>query len=892
MPRKKTSSKAASPVASASHNRSGSYPGEPVAFQLAVVNSCLGNEDIRLPRLPTPALLTPFYAQYESTAVAASLRTSPWKSDYWCTKVAHVALGRHSALPAVYRLLHECAGRLHARVVYVQTAAVHRQLQKAYPPLPRSGSHAITVGGVGDNGDVVIVEPAKQGGGAATGAAGPPPPTVFTTSYYLLINHSENPTFVGPDRVPQGRSVVLQEGDVLSFLECAFDEDGGVLDGADIANGGDGAEGHSRYTPIDVEAVECSSTTVEQVQQLAKESLWHCIDAPAGGDAPRPSSSSALTTHQVRVAHRVVATRRLYEVPHVVQEYMGWWHRHTTQLLEERHVDDRYLASLPAEPVGVNCAWMVSGNHLVHAPSIADSSLGSVTTACTNAEGSCDISATTVAHSSPSPSLGSQHAGSRHLSVLPSMQQHFPKDLLHTPAVATALRRWLKDTEDMEEVADEVHSPLAARLVLDRAWLWSLVRRRHRQSATPQPQPSSPTACDAFSPSQVKLVGNDKAATAGLACPVRVKRQDDANPGSVPLQLDGSSSPESASDTAERFRIPVSKVLNNSVATGGGAVSPALPATSLCTTSAVQRVLKELRQNHSKKKDPASEHSTQALLPPSLGNEHKVGSSVARAAPGVHRPLRLDAEPIHVYMNSTTHTAMRPVSREASQWPLRDSSSPVGSVGLPTCVPAVRIKPAALPVYVFTRRSPSPDVYTREQSSFTHACSSSSPTVVGQAKGTGATGSTSGIGAAKQYVYYYYEADDRPSGGGATSDSSPALAELSSPAPASAAPLQHESLTDSSEAHDGFLWVDEAERTEEVPRSAATRKRRRGKKIAATRKRRASETILSAAEAKVARDEGASVALDELRPTSTAKPPPPRHSKTAPRVNSRWAAPL
>ncbi|CAC9543157.1 hypothetical_protein_-_conserved [Leishmania infantum] len=925
MPRRKASRKAASTVAAASHDSPvSSHPGEPAAFQLAVVNSCLCNEDVRLPRLPTPALLTPFYAQYESTAAAASLRTtSPWKSDYWCTKVAHVALGRHSALPAVYRLRHECAGRLHARVVYVQAAAVHRQLYKAYPPLPRSKTHATTVGEVGDDDDVVIVEPTTRGDVVA-GPAGPPPPTAFKASYYLLINHSENPIFVGPDRVPQGRSVVLREGDVLSFLECAFDEDSGVLDEAGVADGGGGAEGHCKGTSIDAEAVECAATTVEQVQQLAAESLWRCVDTSTAGSASR-SSSSSFTAHQVRVPHRIVATRRFYEVPHVVQEYMRWWHRHTTQLFEQRHVNGRHTASPANEPMGATFSWMVSGNHLVRAPSIANSGIGFVAPACAKAEGAYDISAASAGQLSSPPPLCSQRRGSRSPSPLPRMQQRqqrrFSEDLLKTPAVVTALSQWLKDTEDMEEVTDEVHSPLAARLLLDRAWLWRLVRRHHRQQATPQPQSSSPAARDAFS-SSLKL--EDKTTTtttAGLACAATVKKREVVEPGSVPPQLGGSPSPQSASDdVAERFRISVPTVLGDPLATGHGA-SLALTTTPSRAASVVQAVLEELRQSHGKKKSPASEQGAHALLPPLFGNEPKAGTEVARTAPDVRRTLCLDAEPIHVYANSNTHSAARPVSGEASQWPLKRLSSPAVSVGMPTCVPAVRIRPAMLPVYVFTRRSPSPDAYTREQSSFTHARSLSAPTLIGHARGGGTSGSTSGLGLAKQFVYYYYETDDCPpgaaagavedhqsrsrggtrgqggrwrngqqrktTGGGAASDPSPALVEPSSPIPTTAALPPHESHADSSAHEDSFLWIDESEKAEKVPCASTTRKRRPGKKTSATRKRRASETLPPAAETKAARADGTSVAFEAPPPTPTAKSKPSRHAKTTPRISSR-----
>ncbi|GET92582.1 hypothetical protein, conserved [Leishmania tarentolae] len=917
MPRKKASRKAASPVAVASHGSPvSSYTGEPAAFQLAVVNSCLCNEDVRLPRLPTPALLTPFYTQYESSAPAASLRTmSPWKGDYWCTKVAHVALGRHSALPAVYRLRHECAGRLHARVVYVQAPAVHRQLYKAYPPLQRSKTHATTVGEVGDDDDVVIVEVTTGGNVVSEGVAYRPPPTNFKDPYYLLINHSENPIFVGLDRVPQGRSVVLREGDVLSFLECAFDTYSGVLDEPGVMDGEDSAEGHCRCSSIDSEAVECAATTVEQVQQLAKESLWRCVDASAAGSVSRPSSSLAFTARQVRVSHRTVATRRFYEVSHVVQEYMRWWLRHTTPLFAQRQVNGRHTSSPPSESIGVTFSWMVSSNHLVRAPSIANSGVRSAAPVCAKAESAYDIPASTLDQSSSSPSPPcSQRRGSRSPSPLAHLQQQqqcrLSEDLLKTPSVITALRQWLKETEDMEEVADEVHSPLAARLVLDRTWLWRLARHHYGHQATPEQQHSRPAARNEFNPSLMKL--EDKTTTTGLASAVTVKQRRGADPGGVPPKLSGSSPQRGSDDVAERFRISAPTIFDDRVA-HGCATSLGPNANRPRAASVVQAVLEELRQGHSTKKTSASEEEAHALLPSSFGNVPKVGTDVARPAPDVCRTLCLDAEPIHMYANSTTNGAAWPVGREVPQWPQKRLSSPAVAAGLPTCVPAVRIRPAVLPVYVFTRRSPSPDVGTREHSSFTYANSSSSATVVGQVRGSG----TSGLGTAKQFVYYY-ETDDRlPDGavenhqsrergdsrgegggwrngqqkktadGDAANDLSPTLVKLSSPIPSTAVRPPQESNADSSAHEDGFLWVDESEKAEKVPCAFTTRKRWPSKKASATRKRRPSETLPSAAEAKAARVEVTSVAFTEPPPTSMAKSAPSRRSKTARRMNSR-----
>ncbi|KAG5492493.1 hypothetical protein JKF63_01071 [Porcisia hertigi] len=874
MARKKASKKAASSVAAVSHDRPlNAGPGEPVNFQLAVVNSCLCNEDVRLPRLPTPALLSPFYTQYDSTA---SLRTSPWERDYWCTKVAHVVLGRHSALPAVYRLRHECAGRLHVRIVYVRAASVHRQLHKAYPPLFRSPMDAIMTSESGSDDDVVVVEPTTRGDRAVADAADPSSPTVFTVPYYLLINHSENPVFVDQDRVPQGRSVALREGDVLSFLECAFDADGGVLDKVECTDVGGCTEGKYGCTSVNAEAEGCAAGAVEHIQRLAKESLWRCVDAL------QQSSLTALADHEVRVANRAVAIRRFYQVPHVIQEYMRWWHRHTTQLLERHRVKDTHAVSPPAEPRGADFSWMVSGNHLVRAPSIANSDLTSVMPAYTKTEDDSDPSAATAVPSSVTLFPSAQHSDSYSPCVSFHVpQERFSEDVLHAPPVVMALRQWLRDTEGLEEVTDDVHSPLAARLVLDRAWLWRLVRR-HQQQGTSRSLAPSPAAHDTLSPSPVKL--EHKTTSAGLVCPGTVKTQDGRNPASGPLLHVKSSSLQSApTDMEEHFRITLPNGFDDPATTGGSA-SQTLTGTPPRRESVVRAMLEELRRSRSKEKGHATGQGTQDLLPSSFGKEQNGNTKIARTAPGVHRRLCLDTNPICVYAKSNTCTATRPVSGERPQSSLNNLFSPPMSVGMPSCVPAVRVRPAALPVYVFTRRSPSPDVYTRERTSFTYS-HSSSPTMMGHVRGSGAAGSTSNPSAVKQFVYYY-DPDDRPSNeatevlgrhqrkstdGGTTINPSPALVEPSSPTPTTVMPLPRDSHIDSSTADDGLLWVDEAEGAEETPRSAMARKRRPAKKSTAKRKRDSSEKRhLSASEAKAARADGTSVPGDEPPPTRTA----------------------
>ncbi|KAK7194680.1 hypothetical protein NESM_000387000 [Novymonas esmeraldas] len=674
---------------------------EAPAFQLAVINSCLTNEDVRLPRLPTPGLLTGFYDQYDPAATATA---APWKGEYWRTRVAHAVLGRHSALPAAYRLGHECVARLHARVVFVRTGRMHRQLCDAYPPLQRVRPSG-TAGGVEEE------EEQEEDGGVGLAQCTEDSvderdamPLAFAAPYYLLINHSANPVFVGVDRVPQGRSVALEEGDIVSVLECAFEDDGGVLDAVEDAGSAGSGE-------ADVHGSD--ATLTEQVPQLARESLSRCVTAVS---PPQPTTPSPPPLPlAVHVSGRIVARRRLYTVSHMIQEYVRWWHQYRVPAAEPQANGDsthRPPSRSPTKPRSANALWMVSGNHLVRAPSITGAVAPAPTSGSDGAGGTGASPPLT-----PSPSVSPCPSRKRSRSPLASPSTQPPQILFssvpHSPDIVAALRRWLRETEDMEEVADEVHSPLAARLTLDRAWLWQLVRHGASLRHAPSTPPPRRAAGAALSPSPVEV--GDAGRTKG-----------GGGSGDTPSACGASAA------LAERFRVSLPSTHSDTDAVDGAAART-LAATPPRSPSVVQSALEELRRRR--------------------------GPDATPAAPsGVRRSLCLDDDPIEVYTDDPAR-AVTPHANLAA--PRRTpSASQLSTAGLPTCVPAVHVRPAALPVYVFTRRSRSPDVDTREQSALV-----ATSTATGQARGAGA---------AKQFVYYYDESDTHhPAGDGVATAARP-----------------------------------------------------------------------------------------------------------------------
>lgn len=657
---------------------------EPPAFQLAVINSCLRNEDIRLPQRPTPALLARFYhecdAMVTAAAAAGASTPSPWGAEYWRTRVPHVPLGRHSALPAAYQLRHECVGRLQARVIYVHASGVHRQLRRAYPAIDVTRTTttaecrvAHTEDEVAD--EVVIVEPPAVR--RTTTAASPLPP--FTTSYYLLVNHGANPVFVGADSVPQGRSVVLCDGDVVSFLECAFDEDGGVLDAVEC----DSACARSPEGDAAELGATAAAALLESVTELANASLLRCVGRNAG------ASPAALT--DVRVSHGLVGTRRLYAVPHVIRDYMQWWLQQGQEQERDGLSPKGAVAgppSLPAPPstAPAATAWRVAGNHLVRAPSIASDTGYS------------------AAAPSPAPATPARDASRK--------RSRSPSSTPLQPAAVDALRHWLKATEEVEEVAEQAPSPITAQLLLDRAWLWQLLRENRHAST------SAPVAVKKAS-----------------ASPPLSKVEGSTTADGVPLAAVKFEGKDAVDSTAERFRVSPQLGIGDSGGGGGGGggVTPARAG------SVVQSVLEELRRSRSG-----------ALVTPPLQPAGDTAEAVAESS--VRRSLRLDVDPIAVCGDEAAEGSAHWPQRHPERGPLPPLRSPprapaTAAAGVPTCVPGVRVRPAALPVYIFTaRRGRSPDVHTRERTTL----ALSSP----------ASPAAAGTGAVKQFVYYYEEPDE------------------------------------------------------------------------------------------------------------------------------------
>lgn len=218
----------------------------PPRFQLTVVNSCQSSHDIVLPTRPQPSLQVDFYAngwrpQMEvpfgaseensrlgganTTAKKRTGRmlsshsrpppggmprwpqfarcTAALDAEQWSQQVAHICLGRHSTLPPNQRLVHPFIGRLHLRIVFVDSQPMHTCLLARFPRHRHQNPH----------------------------------PLGYVTPYYLLLSYCENPVYVNDSVVPPGHSHTLEEGDVISFLECAFDEEFGVLEHRPAAEG-------------------------------------------------------------------------------------------------------------------------------------------------------------------------------------------------------------------------------------------------------------------------------------------------------------------------------------------------------------------------------------------------------------------------------------------------------------------------------------------------------------------------------------------------------------------------------------------------------------------------------------------------------------------------------
>lgn len=771
-------------------------------YQLVVVNSCLTNEDIRLPCSPTPALLSAFYEQCngdeERAAIAsatAPVGLTSWKTEHWLRRVAHVPLGRHSALPPSFRLRHECVSRLHARVVYVQTPAMHKRFSKYFPCIEREDATARCAEKeekrCEDERDVdVIVVNSDDESSTAT----PPPPpsaSTFTSPYYLMVNYSENPVYVGRDCVSRGRSVRLQEGDVVSFLECAFDVDGGVLDGC---------------VPKPASTTSDSATAVMTAHDTLTEPTGQLADASLQQFAATPPP--ARPVFPLCAQHRLIAQRRLYEVPSVIQEYVRWWSAQSRSAAESSPISSSH--------------WLVSVNHLVR--------ISSMTRSAAAASAAPELPTWSATHgndgedaddgSSPMPVSATRD---RNASAVNEPALLFRTNALLNPAVAASLRQWLNDMEDLAEVADDAQSPLAARLTLDRAWLRSAVRK-HFPRSSPQSEGSHST--DA-APSLSSVKAEDQ--NAGCATP--------RSPISVVKAewCDGEVKQEEA-DVAESFRVSLSPLHG-----------PTTPRESSC----VQTALEELRHNcNGRKTTSAPLPSLEAEVGREQASRKVLPSHVAGEAP-VRRSLHLDEDLITLFADTSSravgleearvhHGSMaREGSRRNSL--ACDSSAlvecPSRTAGHATTVPGVYVETAVLPVYVFTRRSRSPEAYTREGASLRPF----SPTTRDKATAAAAN--------AAQYVYYFdpeesQSRSDAPApwqknhgknarGNSAPDSASPVVATAQSAVVQQTEAKVPQHPSDSVDIADGggsgaarFEWIDESEQ-KETARKRMKRKHRK-----------------------------------------------------------------
>ncbi|KPA85944.1 hypothetical protein ABB37_00243 [Leptomonas pyrrhocoris] len=785
---------------------SSSAPAADSTYQLVIINSCLTNEDIRLPCAPTPALLSSFYAHCSTTEeeedASPIAGLTPWKAEYWLTRVAHVPLGRHSALPDAFRLRHGCASRLHARVVYVRTPVVHKRFAKWFPCIQREeeAQQKRVSEKTEEDDDVVLVESDDIKSAARSPSS---VSSVFISPYYLIVNYSENPVYVGRNRVPRGRSVQLEEGDVLSFLECAFDDEGGVLDAVHL----DPSQS-PRATAISSAEID---TLVEPTWQLAFASLQQY----------EPGLQLATPTFPLRVRRRLVAHRRLYDVPSVIQDYVKWWwsvqgHPTAESKLSSSTVP---LCLLPVSP-STSSSWVVSGNHLIRAPGTARSTAASTTP--------------------DRPPLLREGDGGALCSPLPLPTKHsdrnsgsperslFSVSALQDPAVAASLRKWLNDTEDMAEISDDALSPISARLTLDRAWL----RRAMRRVCGPQ-RPEHSNSMRASPHASAVAIGAMKADS---SFPFSCAKSAD---GTCGVDEETTAKPVAASvpppppivkdDVAESFRV------SSSPLRGGSAPQPAF-VTPPREPSVVQAVLDELRRSRSEAavKGPSARVAGDDSI-----KKNATEASCSNTDVPVRRSLHLDEELIELFTDNSPLQLPSEACARSTNSPQRDGSVgnslplvsaahadvSTGAAGRATAVPGVRLEAAVLPVYVFTRRSRSPDVYTREGALLRPFSPISSDKAMVAAA------------SAAQHVYYF---DPEELRGGRGTEKAQGERDRSASAPASPTATTEQLLQEtevgpqlgrkSSKIADGgaieFEWIDESARKE----TAGKRKRRRPRK--------------------------------------------------------------
>lgn len=117
-------------------------------------------------------------------------------AETWLHLVPHVVWGSAMTLPTATRLSHPFIAPLHSKLITVTSKMMSQYFMRTFPLMKDSkGSTPCT----------------------------PPTP------YVLLVHYSTSPVFVNHCKVPQGRSCLIEQGDVISFLESAFDLYSGIL---------------------------------------------------------------------------------------------------------------------------------------------------------------------------------------------------------------------------------------------------------------------------------------------------------------------------------------------------------------------------------------------------------------------------------------------------------------------------------------------------------------------------------------------------------------------------------------------------------------------------------------------------------------------------------------
>nr|CCC93545.1 conserved hypothetical protein [Trypanosoma congolense IL3000] len=222
-------------------------------WRLKVINGCNFNNDVMLPTKPQPLLLEQFYNDlYEYVDYSRIIDIAPHEElknnrknrgrgryktpsknqgthsafritkNEWVQKIAHISMGRHTFLPTSLRLRHASVSRLQCRIVYINNNLLHKRITTIFTLVKKYER------GTG-KGDCVSLNGFEPDIAFATYGKDDELPS-FEEPYYCVINYGSNPLYVNSKQVPRGCACPLDEGDIISFLENPFDEEGGILE--------------------------------------------------------------------------------------------------------------------------------------------------------------------------------------------------------------------------------------------------------------------------------------------------------------------------------------------------------------------------------------------------------------------------------------------------------------------------------------------------------------------------------------------------------------------------------------------------------------------------------------------------------------------------------------